>query len=389
MSRDAILLVGVICALVVIGLVMLYSATAVTAEQSERHGDATWFLKRQLLWVMLSLVVMAVVSRIPPDRWMRWRWPLLAGAVVLLGLVFVPGVGAEINNARRWVRAGGWFLQPSEAAKIAIAVFLAGFAAADPERLKRLFRGFLPACAVLAVVCGMILVEPDVGTALFIALVMGVTLIVAGVRWSHVLPVLLIGAMAVSWYAVTHTEHVEARLQAWLHPELDPLGKGHQIMQSQIALGNGGLTGTGLGRGVAKLYFLPEAHSDFIFAVLGEELGFLGTSAVVGLYLAVGLLGFRIMMRAPDRFSFLLSFALTAYILVQAAINVAVVTAAVPTKGIPLPLVSAGGSSMLFTMAGVGMLVGVANAAERGSCEQGDRASCLPVEAPAAMSSRA
>ncbi len=179
------------------------------------------------------------------------------------------------------------------------------------------------------------------------------------------------------------------RLQAWLHPERDPLGKGHQILQSLMALGSGSWTGTGLGRGQSKLYFLPEAHSDFIFPVLGEELGFLGACAVLLLYLALGFTGYRIMFRAKDRFGFLLAFTLTTYILLQAAMNLAVVTAAMPTKGIPLPFLSAGGSSVLFTMAGVGMLVSVARGSERGPCPEGVSASSSPAEAPAVMSSPA
>ncbi|HVR82870.1 MAG TPA: FtsW/RodA/SpoVE family cell cycle protein, partial [Planctomycetota bacterium] len=175
----------------------------------------------------------------------------------------------------------------------------------------------------------------------------------------------------------------------YFHPEHDPRGKGHQILQSLLALGSGGWWGEGLGRGTAKLYFLPEAHSDFIFPVLGEELGFAGTASVVLLYAALGFAGFAIMRRAKDRFGFLLAFSLTTYIILQAAMNVAVVTAAIPTKGIPLPFVSAGGSSVLFTLAGVGMLVNIANASERGTCPQGDAVSCSPAAAPAATSSPA
>ena len=378
MSRDAVILVGVVLALTAVGLVMLYSATAVAAEDSPRYQDATHFLKRQLVWVMIGVGGMVAASRVPVAAWSRWRWPILLGSIVLLNLVFVPGLGAELNKARRWIHLGGFFFQPSELAKIAIAVFLAGFAAADPGRVRSFFRGFLPAGLALGAVCALILVEPDVGTALFVAMVMGLMLIVAGVRWRHALPMIVVGGSALSYWAITHTEHVVARFEAFLHPERDPLGKGHQIIQSLTALGAGGLAGEGLGRGTAKLYFLPEVHSDFIFAVIGEELGFLGTSAVVLLYLALGLVGYRIMRRAPDRFTFLLAFALTSYIILQAAINMAVVTASMPTKGIPLPFVSAGGSSMLFTMIGVGMLVAISNAAERGTCGEGDYASCSP-----------
>jgi cell division protein FtsW len=383
------LLTALAFALVSIGLVVLYSATGVMAERSSRYQDSAWFLKKQLLWVSIGAVALGVASRIPYGFWNRWKVPVLVAALALLALVFVPGVGVSLNGARRWIRAGGAFFQPSEAAKIAIAIFLCGYAAADPERLKRFTRGFVPAFGVLGLLCGMILVEPDVGTSVFIAGVMTLMLVVAGVRLTHLLPFAVAAGGVAVYYAISHTEHVQVRLQAWLHPEKDPLGKGLQILQSLIALGSGGWTGAGLGKGTAKLYFLPEAHSDFIFPVLGEELGFLGASAVLILYLALGWTGYRIMFRAPDRFGFLLSFALTTYIILQAAMNLAVVTAAMPTKGIPLPFLSAGGSSVVFTMAGVGILVSIARATERGPCPEGESASVSPAAAPAATSSPA
>ncbi len=388
MSRDSAVLLVLVIVLLSIGLVMLFSATAVACEKSPRIQDAGHFLKRQLVWTLLGLGAMALAARVRPDAWARWRIPILGATVVLLALVFVPGVGATLNAARRWIRVGGFFFQPSEFAKIGIAVFVAGFAAAHPDRLKRFFAGLLPAVASVAAVCGLILVEPDVGTSLFIAMVMGLTLMVAGVRWTHVLPLLVGAGGLAGYFALAKTAHVSTRIEAFLHPERDPLGSGHQIIQSLLALGAGGWTGEGLGRGTAKLYFLPESHSDFILPVIGEELGFAGTGAILVLYFALGLVGYRIMRRAPDRFGFLLSFAVTTYIILQAAVNVAVVTASMPTKGIPLPFISAGGSSVVLTLVGVGMLIGVSNAAERGPCQEGVSGSSLPGAAPGAMSFR-
>ncbi|HZE99267.1 MAG TPA: putative lipid II flippase FtsW [Planctomycetota bacterium] len=389
MSRNAVILLAVTLTLVAVGVLMLYSATAVMAERSQKYNDSTWFLKRQLVWVLLGVAAMIVTSRVPYTFWEKQRlWVLLASAV-LLALVFAPGIGVSLNAARRWIRLGGWFFQPSEAAKLAIAVFLCGFAAKDPDRLRTFFRGFVPAFGILGLMCAMIIVEPDIGTTVFIALVMTLMLVVAGVRGLHLAPCVVGAGCLAAYYAITHTEHVMARLQTWWHPELDPLGKGHQILQSKLALGAGGWLGEGLGRGTAKLYFLPEAHSDFIFPVIGEELGFVGTTLMILLYVTLGFAGYHIMHRAKDRFGFLLAFSLTTYIILQAAMNVAVVTAAIPTKGIPLPFVSAGGSSVLFTLAGVGMLVNIANATERGTCPEGDSASCSPAGAPAATSSPA
>jgi cell division protein FtsW len=389
MSRNAVIVIALSLMLVAVGVVMLYSATAVMAEKSPKYSDSTWFLKRQLVWVLLGIAAMIVTARVPYTFWDRWRTPVLMGALILLGLVFVPHVGVSLNAARRWIRVGGFFFQPSEAAKIAVAVFLAGFAAKDPERMKKFLKGFVPAFATLGLCCAMIIIEPDIGTSVFIAAVMTCMLVVSGVRAAHLAPCIVVAGCLASYYAVTHTEHVMARLHTYQHPEADPLGKGHQILQSLIALGSGGWAGEGLGRGIAKLYFLPEAHSDFILPVIGEELGFVGTVSMVLMYMTLGFFGYRIMVRAKDRFGFLLAFSLTTYIILQAAMNVAVVTAAIPTKGIPLPFVSAGGSSVLFTLAGVGMLVSVANASERGTCPEGDGASCLPAAAPAATSSPA
>lgn len=389
MSRNAVIVVGLALALVAVGAVMLYSATAVMAEKSARYADSTWFLKRQLVWVLLGIAAMIVTARVPISFWERWRVPVLIGALALLGLVFVPGVGASLNGARRWIRVAGFFFQPSEAAKIAIAVFLAGFAAKDPERMKKFLRGFVPAFATLGLCCGMIIVEPDIGTSVFVAVVMTLMLVVSGVRAVHLAPCMAVAGGLIAYYGLTHTEHFLIRWENWLHPEKDPRGKGLQILQSLMALGAGGWTGEGLGRGTAKLYFLPEAHSDFIFPVIGEELGFIGTVAVLMLYVGLGFGGFRIMFRAKDRFGFLLAFSITTYIILQAAMNVAVVTAAMPTKGIPLPFVSAGGSSVLFTLAGVGMLVSIANASERGTWREGESASCSPAAVPAVTSSPA
>jgi cell division protein FtsW len=389
LSRNAVVLVVLVLALTAFGLVMLYSATAVTAEKSPRYQDDAHFLKKQLVWVLLSTLAMIGTAFVPYRTWARWRLPILLLTVIVLCLVFVPGVGAKINAANRWVHAGGLYLQPSEAAKLGVAIFLCGFAAVDPDRLRKFFRGFVPAFLVIGLVSGLIVIEPDIGTAIFVATVMTLTLVVAGVRLTHLLPAVAVAGILVAYYALKHTEHFRARMLTFQHPELDPLGKGHQITQSLIALGSGGWTGLGLGRGVSKLYFLPEAHSDFIFPVVGEELGFLGAIGMILLFLALGLVGYRIMLRAQGRFAFLLSFAITTYIILQAAMNVAVVTASMPTKGIPLPFVSAGGSSVLFTMVGVGILVNIANASERGPCPEGEFESCSRAAAPAAMSSPA
>ena len=361
MSRDAVHLAVIVLLFLCLGLVVLYSASGVTAEQNPRFQDATHFLKKQAMWTLVGILALVATARIPVEFWSKTRGILLLVTLVLLGLVLVPGIGSQINGARRWLYAGGWYFQPSELAKLTGAIFVCGHLAADPARISRFRDGFLPAFGSILVLCGLIVVQPDLGTSVFIAMVLTVTLIVAGVRTLHVAPTFATGATLAGLYVATHLEHVRARLETYFNPMADPLGAGHQINQSLIALGAGGWWGEGLGRGTQKLFFLPEVHSDFIFPVIGEELGFLGALSVILLYGAFGVTGWRIMNRASTPFAYLLAFALTLFIMLQAAFNLMVVTAMVPTKGIPLPFLSFGGSSLCFTLASAGILMSIAN----------------------------
>jgi cell division protein FtsW len=322
-----------------------------------------------------------VTVLVPTERWGRLAPLLLGVTVLLLVLVFVPRIGATINGARRWLRWGGWYMQPSELAKLTLALFLCATAAANPERLRTFCRGFLPLFAVVAIVCGLIVKEPDVGTSVFIGLTSCVTLLVAGARATHLLSVGGGAAGAAGLLVVMRMPHFVERFMGWWQYETHP--GGYQLRQSLIALGAGGWFGEGLGRGTQKLNFLPEVHSDFIFAVLGEEMGYCGVMAVLMLFCALGVVGWRISRSAATPFGALLAFTLTLSIVLQAAINVAVVSGVVPTKGIPLPFFSFGGSSLCFTMAGIGMLIRIAN--EKGeTCE-----SPSPAEEPAVICSRA
>ncbi|MBI2900749.1 MAG: putative lipid II flippase FtsW [Planctomycetes bacterium] len=365
MSRRAWFLIAVVSALLGVGLVFLYSATAARCEHG-RSGDAFFFFRKQLLWTVLSVAAMLVAAHVPTRWWERAKVPLLVAAFVLLGLVLVPGVGRgrEGHGAQRWLDLRGMSLQPSEAAKLALALFLCSYAAADPQRLRTFFRGFLPTFGALAIACALIAKQPDAGTAIFLGLTMGLVLFAAGVRLLHLLPGALAATAAGGWYFFTHMEHVRARIQTWLHPDHDPLGKGLQVKQSLVALGSGGLWGEGLGRGLQKLYYLPEVHADFLFPVIGEEVGFVGAAGVLLLYVLLGVAGWRIARNAKSPFGFLFPVAMTWLILLQAALNVAVVTATVPAKGIPLPLLSFGGSSLFFTMIGIGVIVRIADEGE-------------------------
>ena len=364
MLRQSGFLICVVVALLSIGLVELYSATAISSDF--RQADSLFFFKKQALWTLFSIVALLIASQVPLSLWSRMRVPLLIFTFVLLALVYIPGIGEERNGSRRWLDLGGWLFQPSEMAKLTLCIFFCSYVTEKPDRLKSFFSGFLPTFGLLLTACLMIAFQRDIGTAIFIGTVMGVTLIVAGVRWTHVIPAMAVTVPTFAIYCITQMTHVQSRISTWLYPEADPLGRGHQVTQSLIALGSGGLWGEGLGQGTQKLFFLPEVHADFLFPIIGEELGFAGTLGILGLYVLLGFAGWRISKRAASPFGFLLSFALTTHILLQAAINIAVTTALVPAKGIPLPLLSYGGSSLLFTMIGIGILVRIAGEEERG-----------------------
>ena len=360
MSRDSVHLAVIVLLFLCLGLVMLYSASGVTAEQNPKFQDGAHFVKKQALWSVVAIIVLVAAARIPFEFWSKSRMILFGATLVLLGLVLIPGIGSQINGARRWLYAGGWYFQPSELAKLTGAIFVCGHLAADPARVTKFREGFVPAFGAILLLCGLIVVQPDIGTSAFIAMVLTVTLVVAGVRALHLAPTMAVGSLGAGLYAATH-EHVWKRLTIYLNPKADPLGAGHQITQSLIALGAGGWYGEGLGRGTQKLFFLPEVHSDFIFPVIGEELGFVGAVSVVLLYVAFGVTGWRIMNRAATPFAYLLAFALVLFVMLQAAFNLMVVTALVPTKGIPLPFLSFGGSSLCFTLASAGILMNISN----------------------------
>ena len=363
MSRDSVHLAIIVLLFLCLGLVMLYSASGVAAEQNPRFQDGAHFVKKQATWTLIGIVVLIATARIPFEFWMRTRAILYGVTVLLLVAVLIPGIGSQINGARRWLYAGGWYFQPSELAKLTGAIFVCGHLAADPTRIAKFRAGFLPAFGALALLSGLIVVQPDIGTSAFIAMVLIVTMVVAGARPLHLAPMMATGTACAALYALTHPHFIK-RLEIFWNPDSDPLGAGHQVKQSLIALGAGGFFGVGLGRGIQKLFFLPEVHSDFIFPVIGEELGFIGALSVVLLYVAFGLSGWKIMSRATHPFGQLTAFALTLFIVLQAAFNLMVVTSMVPNKGIPLPFLSFGGSSLCFTLASVGILMNISNRSE-------------------------
>jgi cell division protein FtsW len=341
--------------IVVIGLVMIYSASAMIAPHKTGSDNPYHFLARQGMFLLLGGGIAALVMRLDTSRLRdpRLIYALLAVVIAMLVVVlFQPAV----NRTHRWFLLGGFNLQPSELAKPVIVLFLAAWLAQREERINALSQTLVPLLSVLALTAGLILLQPDYGTAVTIVAVAAVLVYVAGVSWGRIL---LFGVPAVAGGIVIllAADYRRDRLIAFLNPEADPLGKGFQAMQSLIAIGTGGLHGLGFGNGRQKLFFLPEPHTDFIFAIVGEETGFIGALALIALFGIVVWRGFRLAYLARDRFTFYAALGLTLMIGLQALINISVTLSLLPTKGIPLPLVSYGGSSLIASLIAVGILL--------------------------------
>lgn len=345
-----------VVALVAVGVVMVYSASAIVAH--DLYGDSAFFFKRQVVWAGLGMAALAVTQRIHYARLKRFTPLLLLLVLASLLLVLMPGIGRIAGGARRWIAVIGPFsFQPAEGAKLALALYLANFLAGGSPRLEA-WRTAAPPLLVTALISGLILVEPDMGTALLVASLALSLLFVGGVRAAHLLGLSIAGVPLLT-VAVLGEEYRRQRIMAFLDPWRDPQGAGFHIIQSLLALGSGGLFGLGLGESRQKFFYLPERHTDFIFAILGEELGLVGAVAVLVLFGVLAVRGFRIAREAPDRYGSLLAAGITLMIVLQAIINIGVTTGVLPITGVPLPFVSFGGSSLLFTMIGVGILLNI------------------------------
>jgi cell division protein FtsW len=348
--------------LVCVSMVMVYSASAALA--LDRYGQAYMFLIRQAMWTALGLAALAVAMRIDYRTYRSdtFIWSLIAAVGVLLVLVLF---SAPVNGARRWFNLGGLGIQPSEVAKITAVLFTALMLERRMHRIDELSYSLLPILIVVGAMSGLILLQPDLGTAASLLMVVGAMVFAAGLNYRYLVGT-LIAAATVLYFLIASSPYRLRRLLAFLNPEADPLGDGFQVMQSLIAVGTGGVFGRGLMGGVQKLFFLPEPHTDFIYAVIGEELGLLGATTVLACFGVIAWRGARIAVRAHDAFGSFLALGVTAMIAVQALVNISVVLGLLPTKGIPLPLVSSGGSSLLVSLLGVGVLLNVSQHEEVG-----------------------
>jgi cell division protein FtsW len=355
-----LLLVGTVAVLNVVGGVMVLSASSVSSLTD--YGSAWYFFERQVLWIAVAAAAFMVTARIDYHAWRKCVRPLLVVSLVLLVAVLIPGIGVEVAGSRRWLGTGVLRFQPTEIAKLALLLYAADVLTRRARDLHDWRRVLRPVLIVLGAICFLVLREPDLDSTIVLGLIAFTVLVVGGVRLRHL--ALFGGVAAAAGTVLALAEpYRRARVFAFLNPSSDASNATYQISQSLIAIGSGGWTGVGLGAGRAKWLFLPNAHTDFIFAIIGEELGLLGCLLVVGLFVAFAALGTRTALRAPDRFGMLLAAGVTAWVVGQAAINIGAVIGLLPVSGIPLPFVSFGGSALVFTMVAAGILGNVARQA--------------------------
>lgn len=352
---DGVLL-GAIFALLLIGLLMTYSSSAVKGYLY--FDDPYHYLKMELVWVTLGLIAMTVALLLDMRKLYNWAKPILYVAIILLIIVKIPGLGRTVNGATRWIGLGPLSIQPSEVIKLAMVLIMARVLATNPRNIQFFRKGLLPCLALLGIICGLIMLQPDLGTTLVIASTTFFMLIAAGARMLHMTALGTAGLAMVAG-AIVAAPYRMRRIFAFLDPWADPSGKGYQTIQSLLALGPGGLFGLGFGQSRQKFLYLPENHTDFIFAMIGEEFGFVGATLVVLLFFLVIWRGFRLAINAPDNFLGLFAVGLTSLIGIQAMINMGVVIGVLPVTGITLPFLSYGGTSLVFTMIGVGLLLNI------------------------------
>ncbi|MEE8478835.1 MAG: putative lipid II flippase FtsW [Candidatus Neomarinimicrobiota bacterium] len=363
--EPANIIIYLVTTLLVIGTIMIYSATSARAVGSLNPINLT-FLKH-ILWVVFAIIGMLTMMKLDYYYIQKYSKLILVIALALLIIVLIPGIGTTTNGASRWIRIGSYFgFQPSEFAKLAMIIFMSSYIATKQEKMANFTKGFLIPVVLIGLVSLLILKEPDLGTAIFVSLISFILIIVGGTRIVYVVFTLMAAAPHIYSIIYKIQAYQKARLLAFLDPWKDPEGIGYQIIQSWIALGSGGLTGLGLGESRQKLFFLPESSSDFIFSIIGEELGFIGTTGIIIIFALLAWQGMRVCRSAPDMLGFSLALGITLSITLQSAINIAVATGAMPTTGLPLPFISAGGSSLLLSSIGIGILLNIAKKSKTG-----------------------
>lgn len=354
-SYDPVILISVIL-LVGLGLIMIYSSSAVLAYQ--HFKDPYYFLKRQSVWIIIGATLMVLFMILDYHFLQKITYPALIVTIFLLVVVLFPQFGKKVGGAQRWLQIGSFSFQPSELAKFTLVLYIVHSLDKKQARIKDFFYAYLPNIIVLGLFSTLLIFQPDMGTTAILMTVVFILFFIAGIKFNYLFYSVMI-LLPIICAAILNSEYQKTRIISFLDPEKDPLGTGYQIIQSFLAFGRGNLFGLGLGDSMQKLFFLPEAHTDFIFSIIGEELGFTGTAAVVILFLAIIWRGIQISLKSPDLYGTYLSLGLTSLIGVQALVNLAVTVGLLPTKGLTLPFVSLGGSSLVISMVSAGVLLNV------------------------------
>ena len=345
-----------VAGLLALGMTMVLSTSYLYSQ--ERYGDGTYFFRKQLIAMGAGLIALVACSIAPSTLYRRFAYPLLALSFIILVMVLIPGLGVNRGGARRWIMFPGFAFQPSELAKLSIVFYLAHSMAKKADMIRTFSVGVLPHLIISGVFAGLLLLEPDFGTALILTMMLYFMLFIGGVRVSHLLSTALL-ALPVLAYVMMTAQYRLRRLMTFLDPWSDATGSGFHVIQSLIAFGSGQLFGRGLGESRQKLFYLPEAHTDFVYSVVGEELGLLGALAVLALFGVIIVRGLRLTAKIEEPFDHYLAFGLTVLLGLQALIHMGVVMGLMPTKGLVLPFISYGGSAMVVNLMEAGILLGL------------------------------
>jgi cell division protein FtsW len=345
-----------VAALLALGMIMVLSTSYLYSQ--ERYADGTYFFRKQMIAMGVGALLLVLCSMLPPAFFRRIAYPLLGATFVILILVLIPGIGAARGGAKRWIMLAGFAFQPSELAKLAVIVYLAHSMAKKEAMIRTFSVGVLPHLIVAGAFAVVLLLEPDFGSVLILTMLLYFMLFIGGVRVHHLLATGLL-ALPLLIYVMTKAEYRLRRLMSFLDPWADSAGSGFHVIQSLIAFGSGEITGRGLGESRQKLFYLPEAHTDFVYSVIGEELGLLGALLVLALFGVIILRGFRLTARIEEPFDQYLAFGITVLLGLQALIHMGVVMGLMPTKGLVLPFISYGGSAMVLNLMEAGILLGL------------------------------
>ncbi|GAA0445839.1 stage V sporulation protein E [Lentibacillus halophilus] len=354
-------LLAVILMLIAIGAVMVYSSSYIWAEY--KYADPYFFLKRQLLFSGIGVVALVFFMAIPYTTWKKYSHIALLVCFIMLLLVLIPGIGMERGGAQSWIGVGAFSVQPSEFMKLGLIIYLAAYLTMHQKFITSLKKGFLPCLLLVFTVFGLIMLQPDLGTGAVLVAACMIMIYAAGAKVKHFAGILAIGLIGLAGLILSAPYRI-SRITAFLNPWEDPSGDGFQIIQSLYAIGPGGLMGLGFGESIQKYFYLPEPQNDFIFAIIGEEFGFLGSTFVIGLFVLLFWRGMRIALQAPDNFGKFLALGIVAILTIQVMMNISVVIGLIPVTGVTLPFLSYGGSSLTLTLCLAGILLNISRYAK-------------------------